>query len=878
MLVGKIDEVWKEACQLEAKRKKIQIRKRERKIKNGVAWESPITASRQVTVKKPSLTRGKRNTGDPPVLNSERINPDENPQIDAKQVETKKQWEMETNEEEEMSEEEEGTVNFFDLKIRRRPKNLRKAWLGAKKLVNLGELSKAMSQFKTIGVAPMTPLIKKEVSSKFEKADIAPSWPTVKRVRELRESGRAGIYDEDLKDVVPHENESIPTQDEWWKYYREITSKEIVKAANKARRTTAAGLNGITPWQYKRAIEHSPSNSLANTLAQVANRIGKSHFDQKIGASCTAGRLIPLIQKEGETKGVPKLKLRPIIIGDTARRLLVRAVDEKVREDANALCGSHQLNVTKGGYEVGIHATRAELKRCLQNGNYALKIDLKNAFNSIKRCFFLELIAVWLPHLLPSAWLHYSSPSKVYSNEGVEFSSEEGAQQGDHVGNHAFSMVAKYLNDRLQALDFALKLFYVDDLILIGSLETLNKALDIINQLENTTGIKLNFEKTVIYCPNENAYEQAKEVLGKLITVENSLNMEYLKCPIGDDDFVKRHLEKKLSELKQTTEILSEMPYLHEAWTLLKYCGSSARVNHLQRVIPPNQIKWFNEEYDKLIRSAYTRLLGVKHIPDWSWNIQKLPPRLGGVLLRTGCGLSATKYSASLASVTHTMKNFLKDWNSLEVFERDAWKELEDELGARIEPKIFFDSLIEKSIDKKLEIGGIQNLYLTNDALLRVAETRVQNKLFSRMTERQKVWTTANSGDTQGWTQTLPLTRLNNVLTNFEFRVIFKRRARLPVFTGAMKCASCKNLTADQYGDHTLRCENRIQRHNFVSTRLKKILQICGYKVTVEEGCTLHDRRRPGDLLVWNWKPGFNLYIDVSVIDPTSHEWRNHLV
>ena len=105
----------------------------------------------------------------------------------------------------------------------------------------------------------------------------------------------------------------------------------------------------------------------------------------------------------------------------------MRAVNEKIREDVNALCGSHQLNVTKGGYEVGIHATRAELKRCLQNGNYALKIDLKNAFNSIKRSFFLELIAAWLPHLLPSAWLHYSSPSKVYSNEGVEFSSEEGA-------------------------------------------------------------------------------------------------------------------------------------------------------------------------------------------------------------------------------------------------------------------------------------------------------------------------------------------------------------------------------------------------------------------------------------------------------------------
>ena len=93
---------------------------------------------------------------------------------------------------------------------------------------------------------------------------------------------------------------------------------------------------------------------------------------------------------------------------------------------------------------------------------------------------------------------------------------------------------------------------------------------------------------------------------------------------------------------------------------------------------------------------------------------------------------------------------------------------------------------------------------------------------------------------------------------------------QLPIYTGAMKCTGCKNFTADRFGDHTLRCENKIQRHNFVSARLKKVFQSCGYKVTNEEGCSVHDRNRPGDLLVWNWKPGVNLYIDVSVIDPTA--------
>ena len=68
--------------------------------------------------------------------------------------------------------------------------------------------------------------------------------------------------------------------------------------------------------------------SLANTLVGVANRIGKGHYGKEIGAVWAAGRLIPLqplIQKNpteeiNDTKS-PKLKLRPIVIGDTIRRL-----------------------------------------------------------------------------------------------------------------------------------------------------------------------------------------------------------------------------------------------------------------------------------------------------------------------------------------------------------------------------------------------------------------------------------------------------------------------------------------------------------------------------------------------------------------------------
>ena len=176
---------------------------------------------------------------------------------------------------------------------------------------------------------------------------------------------------------------------------------------------------------------------------------------------------------------------------------------------------------------------------------------------------------------------------------------------------------------------------------------------------------------------------------------------------------------------------------------------------------------WFNEEYDKLIREAYSSLLGVHDIPSWSWKIQELPPRLGGVLLRTGYGLSATNYSQSLASANSSMKKFLPLWDQTKVFREDAWHELEADLSSKIDPDVFMKTLISSSIGSTNEISGIEGLEVGNNSQTKITETRTQNKLFETMTEDQKIWTMANSGETQAWTQTLPLKHLDDALTNF---------------------------------------------------------------------------------------------------------------
>ena len=344
VLVGKIDSVWEEAITIEKKRKSYNAQKKARRT-NGIVW---------MQKKKPTKNSSSKHT-------NTKLKDLSNP---FKSNYSCSDHKLDPIDDERMSEDE--TLKFLDIAIKPLPKDMQKTYLAAKKLVNLGELSKAMMQFKTLGVAPITPLVKKEVDKKFERVDVPPAWPETGRIRERRRAGREGIHNEALKDVIPHEDEYVPPKGEWWKYHQKVKAQDILNAISKIRRTTAGGLNGITPWQYRKAIEHSPSNSLANTLAGLANRVGENHFSQSIGAQWASGRLIPLIQRENACQEgkKPKLKLRPIVVGDTARRILVRAYDTKVKQDVTAICSNHQLSVLKGGYDIGIHAVREELKRC----------------------------------------------------------------------------------------------------------------------------------------------------------------------------------------------------------------------------------------------------------------------------------------------------------------------------------------------------------------------------------------------------------------------------------------------------------------------------------------------------------------------------------
>lgn len=102
------------------------------------------------------------------------------------------------------------------------------------------------------------------------------------------------------------------------------------------RTTGAAGPSGLDAASWRRLCTSfkSTSNDLCHSLAITAQRLCTKFVDPSAIASFLACRLIALNKKPG---------VRPIEIGDTARRIIAKAILTVTRLDIQEAAGSLQL-------------------------------------------------------------------------------------------------------------------------------------------------------------------------------------------------------------------------------------------------------------------------------------------------------------------------------------------------------------------------------------------------------------------------------------------------------------------------------------------------------------------------------------------------------
>ena len=117
------------------------------------------------------------------------------------------------------------------------------------------------------------------------------------------------------------------------------------------------------------------------------------------------------------------------------------------------------------GAEAAVHAASLYIKNL--GDKCVLKLDFKNAFNSVRRDKMLEAVQSFAPSLFPFVHSVYSSPSKLFWEDKI-IESAEGVQQGDPLGPLLFCLTIHQLCSRMKS---ELSLFYLDDGTLGGKVE-----------------------------------------------------------------------------------------------------------------------------------------------------------------------------------------------------------------------------------------------------------------------------------------------------------------------------------------------------------------------------------------------------------------------
>ena len=266
---------------------------------------------------------------------------------------------------------------------------------------------------------------------------------------------------------------------------------------------------------------------------------GSSAWDGCVSLLTSLGGLLSLIQ-EGRTPShihllffganLTALTMKssgicPIAVGCTLRRLAAKCTCLHALESTPALLYPHQLGFgIPGGADAAVNAARIYLSQ-MPNNKALLKVDFRNAFNSIRRDKMLEAVEACIPELLPFVHSAYSAPSILLWNE-IQILSSEGIQQGDPLGPLLFCLT---IHELLSILVSEFKVSFLDDGTMGGDLDDLTTDLKRINEEGQALGLILNVSKSELISHDQSKLGIMFSIFQVLVFVDPTL----LGSPLG---------------------------------------------------------------------------------------------------------------------------------------------------------------------------------------------------------------------------------------------------------------------------------------------------------------------------------------------------------
>ena len=630
----------------------------------------------------------------------------------------------------------------------------------------------------------------------------------------------------------------------------QVEAKTVFKLVHQTSRYTAPGPSGLRMEHLQTALAdiRSPhAIRLLDALTDLINLALSGTLPVDIAPFFCAGRLIPLSKKDGS--------IRPLVVGECLRSLTAKAGLALVgRELASAM---EPLQQGLGGSRQAMHAsilTAQSWAASLTPGDAILKVDISNAFNTVKRQACCAGLAQMEPKLLPYAQWTLCEASHIYchSVDGCTLiKCETGVQQGDPLGPFLFSAALQTAVETTHQAHPLPQIWYLDDGILRGTIELLRRStLQLETELTHI-GLSLNWKKCELYSI-DGLTEHEDFPLRPIVDTKM---WSYLGAPLVSPEAacVSSAKTRSLQVNSQLAIMAQDFPM--EALVLARGSAGACRVSHISGACNSSQLEdGLLVPCSQSLRNTLESILAVK-IDGKVWNQATLPMRMGGLGLRDPLTEGAPTRFATLL----TSKELALQLGAIpEHVDREiaaAYSAFQRALGGFPASVDARDKFLQKTLSDLLRQKQLTNL-------LNSGSSNDRQRLSSLCTPHALAWTTGASP----W----------HVLTPFLFRSALRFVLHIPLGSSPYTCWDCQG-SADAAASHAVRCTRtgaQTRGHYAVCSSLSRIASFTGIGVRTEQSIPGNDQLRPADLLLAH--EGRQLAVDITVVSPPLEPDASH--
>jgi hypothetical protein len=600
---------------------------------------------------------------------------------------------------------------------------------------------------------------------------------------------------------------------------------------------TACGPSGLRVEHLLEACQASLPVAVKTSIRHLINHLIAGRAPEAVAPYFAGAALTALMKSVCDAP----LDIRPIAAGEVLRRLAGKCLCKLVAVKARELFEPHQFGVAcPGGVEQVIHTMRKVLKEHWEDEDFVvMKIDMKNAFNSVSRQAILEECSQHLPEILPwVAWCYKSHPH-LWHQLG-NFSSAAGVQQGDPIGPLLFSLVINRLVKLLNKVDnLSHNLWFLDDGILCGTEKSMKECLANIKVSESWSGLELNIAKCELFSRGE------MESLPPNMIRQHAPDMVVLGAPVGGDDFCSKFIVEKRQSAGELLNRISCLQDPQVSILLLRTCGGFCKLAHLARCCPPEQVAEPLGNFDEDVMKCLEEVAAIE-LTNRARTQAQLNLRSGGLGLRSLQKHAPAAYIASLTSSGNQVPLIALDLYNRQVDRGNALQQGNDILGQRN---------LSANIDQRTMEELLESSPSTSD----------RARLLAVSDSQSASWLTAT-----------PSPGLGCRLEANEVQILLKLRLGLSMEGANSSCPYCPEKMLDAAGHHALTCRcgpDIVHRHNKLRDCFNAACRSALLNPQLEQGSRQGSQTRPADIFIPVWTLGQPAAIDLTVVHPLNPEY-----